>query len=68
MAPQVRPAPNEVNNTRSPLLIVPARHARSSAMGIDAALVLPTSATSTTAFAGSMPNRSTTEPMMRAFA
>ena len=38
------------------------------AIGIEAALVLPTSATSTTALAGSMPRRSTTAVMMRAFA
>ena len=68
VAPHVSPAPNEVNRTRSPWRIRPARQARSSAIGIEAAIVLPTSATSTTAFAGSMPSRSTTAIMMRAFA
>ncbi len=68
MAPQVRPAPNEVNNTRSPWRIRPERHAWSSAIGIEAADVLPTSATSTMAFAGSIPSRSTTDDMIRAFA
>ena len=49
-------------------MIRPSRQAWSSATGIEAALVLPTSATSEMAFAGSMPRRSTTAPMMRAFA
>ena len=41
VAPHVSPAPNEVNTTRSPSRMRPARYARSSAIGIDAADVFP---------------------------
>ena len=46
----------------------PARHARSRAIGIDAAEVFPTSSTSTTARSSGIARRSATAIMMRAFA
>ena len=69
VAPHVRPAPNEVNSTRSPSRMRPARQARSSAIGIDAALVFPTSATSIDRLLGGIV-RAARRPrfMMRAFA
>src|SRR4029450_14096004 len=48
-APQASPAPNDVSRTRALSRTRPARHARSRATGIEAADVLPTDSTSTTA-------------------
>ena len=39
--PQVNPDPNAARQTRSPSLILPASQASESAMGIEAAVVLP---------------------------
>src|SRR4051812_6483471 len=67
-APEAKPAPNAVSSRRPLSGTRPSRRAWSSASGIDAAPVLPTSRIASTTRAGSRPRRSESESVMRALA